>query len=143
MEAGIDYPGVSVVFFCHDGQGNFLMQKRGRNCRDEHGTWDIGSGRIELYAGTIGTLIKEISEEYSTLVLKHEFLGCRDIYRYHENKQTHWIGLDFKVLVDKSRVKNGEPHKFDEIGWFNLDNLPSPLHSQVLYFLEKYQNVLK
>jgi hypothetical protein len=33
-------------------------------------------------------------------------------------------------LVDPTKVKNNEPEKIDEIGWFSLDKLPSPLHSQ-------------
>jgi len=39
-------------------------------------------------------------------------------------------------------VANGEPHKFDEIGWFKLDNPPSPLHSQLPSALKKYQHIL-
>lgn len=37
MKNGIDYIGVGVVFFCHDGGGNFLMNKRSKNSRDEQG----------------------------------------------------------------------------------------------------------
>jgi hypothetical protein len=48
MEKGLDYTGISVVYFCHDGNGNFLMQKRGKNCRDENGRWDIGGGALEV-----------------------------------------------------------------------------------------------
>ena len=33
MEVGIDYTGISVVFLCHDNEGNFLMNKRSKNCR--------------------------------------------------------------------------------------------------------------
>ena len=47
------------------------------------------------------------------------------------NYQLDWLALDFKVLVDREKVKNGEPHKFEEIGWFKLDNLPTPMHSQI------------
>ena len=85
------------------------------------------------------TLNKEIKEEYCTDVIQSEFLGFRDVHRMHEGRKTHWIALDFKVLVDVNKVKNGEPHKFDEIGWFTLDALPQPLHSQFPFFLEKYK----
>jgi hypothetical protein len=47
--------------------------------------------------------------------------------------------LDFKVLVDKDKVHNAEPHKLDEVGWYRLDNLPAPLHSQFPSFLERYK----
>lgn len=143
MQAGGDYVGVSVVYFCHDGKGNFLMQKRGTNCRDEVGNWDIGAGQVDLPLSAEMVLREEIMQKYSTSVLQHEFLGYRDVYRHRNGKPAHWIALDFKVLVDKNRVKNGEPHKFDEIGWFTLDSLPSPVHPQLTDFIRRYGERLR
>ncbi len=142
MKKGVDYTGVAIVYFCHDGQGNFLMSKRSKNCRDEHGCWDQGGGGLEFDHDVIETLKKEIKEEYCTDVLDYEFLGYRDVHREHDGQKTHWVSLDFKVLVDRSKVKNGEPHKFDEIVWFRLDNLPEPLHSQTPTFLRNYKDKL-
>lgn len=142
MQKGTDFPGVSIVFFCHDEEGNFLLSKRSANCRDEHGTWDPGGGGLEVHDTVEDTIRKEIKEEYCADVLSHEFLGFRDVHREHGGKKTHWIALDFKVLIDKTQVKNGEPHKLEEVKWFRLETLPSPLHSQFPYFLEKYKEKL-
>lgn len=132
-----------MVYFCHDGKGNFLMHKRSAKARDEHGRWDIGAGSVEVHETVENTLRKEIREEYGTEVLGFEFLGFRDVHREHEGRPTHWVALDFKVLIDPSSVKNGEPHKFDEIGWFRLGSLPNePLHSQLPHFLKKYKERL-
>ena len=140
MQKGVDFIGVAVTYICHDGQGNILFQKRGQNTRDEQGKWDVGGGGVEIGETVENALKKEIKEEYSTDVLHFEFLGYRDVHREHNNIKTHWITLDFKVLVDREKVKNGEPHKFDEIGWFTLDKLPSPLHSQVGNQINLYKN---
>ena len=142
MKRGEDYTGVAVVYFCHDGKGNFLLNKRGVNCRDEHGTWDPGGGGIEFGDTVENSLRKEIKEEYCTDVIKYEFLGFRDLLRENNGKKTHWIALDFKVFVDRNKVGNGEPHKFDSVEWFTLDKLPSPLHSQFPTFLNLYKNKL-
>ncbi len=142
MKKGFDYTGVSISYFCHDGKGNFLMAKRSNNCRDEHGRWDQGGGGLEFGDTVLGTLKKEIQEEYCTDVLEYEFLGYRDVHREHEGRKTHWVALDFKVLVDRDKVKNGEPHKFDDLDWFTLDNLPEPLHSQFLNALTLYKDKL-
>ena len=64
MKKGEDYTGVSVVFFCHDGEGNWLLSKRSVNTRDEHGAWDPGGGGIEFGDSVEDTLGKEIKEEY-------------------------------------------------------------------------------
>ena len=142
MEKGINYVGVCIVYFCHDGEGNFLLSKRKETCRDEHGRWDPGGGGLEFGDSVDKTLRKEIKEEYCTDVLSHEFLGYRDVHRMHNGKKTHWIALDFKVHVDKNKVRNGEPHKFDEVKWFSLSRLPRPVHSQFPHFLELYKNRL-
>jgi ADP-ribose pyrophosphatase YjhB (NUDIX family) len=143
MQKGLDYTGVSVVYFCHDGKGNFLMQKRGKNCRDEHGRWDIGGGGVEFGVPIEENLKNEIKEEYSTEVLGYDFLGFRDVHRENNGKKTHWIALDFKVLVNPDMVKNGEPHKFDEVKWFTLNTLPSPIHFQLENFLKDYNKKLR
>ena len=143
MEKGVDYPGVCVVFYCHDGKGNFLMSKRNKNCRDEHGTWDPGGGGIEFGIPLEENLRKEIKEEYCTEVLNSEFLGIRDVHREHNGEKTHWIALDYKCLIDAVKVKNGEPHKFDEVKWFTLDSLPASLHSQWPEFVKLYEKKLR
>lgn len=142
MKKGEDFIGVAVVFLCHDGKGNILLSKRSANCRDEFGRWDPGGGALEFGDTVEETLRKEIEQEYCTTILAEEFLGFRDVHRTHEGKKTHWIALDFKVLVDRDKVKNGEPEKFDAVEWFRLDALPTPLHSQFPYFLKKYEGRL-
>jgi 8-oxo-dGTP pyrophosphatase MutT (NUDIX family) len=142
MRKGVDYIGNTVVFACHDGHGNYLLSKRSDKCRDEHGTWDPGGGGVELHDTIEQTLRKEVSEEYCADVLDFEFLGYRSVHRIHNGEPTHWISLDFKVLVDPGQVRNGEPHKLDDIRWFRLDALPKPLHSQYPHFLEKYKERL-
>lgn len=140
LKKGIDFVGVCVVFLCHDGKGNILMQKRGSKARDENGKWDIGAGGLEFGDSVEETLRKEIREEYCCEVIRYEFLGFREIYREHEGKNTHWVSLDFKVLVNPKQAKNGEPHKFDGIGWFIKEDLPQPNHSEIPLFFKKYQD---
>ncbi len=141
MKKGIDYIGNTVVFFCHDGKGRFLMGKRSKNARDEQGKWDIGGGGVELHDTVENTLKKEIKEEYCTDVLGFEMLGFRDVHRVHNGEPTHWIALDFKVLVNPDMVKIGEPHKLDSLEWFALDSMPGmeEFHSQWPEFLKLYK----
>lgn len=44
---------------------------------------------------------------------------------------SHWVAVVFAVELDASRAAIGEPHKFDALGWFDPDALPSPQHSQL------------
>ncbi len=143
MKKGEDYTGITVVFACHDGAGNYFLGKRSTACRDEHGTWDPGGGALEFGDTAEDTLHKEIKEEYCTDVLDLEFLGYRDVLREQGGKPTHWLALDFKVLIDRSKAGNGEPHKLEAVGWFTLGDLPRPFHSQFEKFLELHGEKLR
>lgn len=142
MRKGFDYPGVTICYLCHDGEENYLFAKRSEECRDEHGRWDCGAGGLDFGLTVEGTIEKEIKEEYSTNALAYEFLGYRDVHREHKGEPTHWISLDFLVLVERKLVAIGEPHKFTDIGWFRIDDLPSPIHSAFPLFLEQYNKRL-
>ena len=82
---------------------------------------------------------KEIKEEYCADVLDFEFLGYRDVHREHNGVKTHWIALDFKVRIDPTKIKNGEPHKFEEVKLFTLNTIPDNVHSQFPNFLSLYR----
>ena len=142
MKKGVDFTGVTVVFICHDGNGKYLLSKRTDKCRDEHGCWDPGAGGLKFNEHVEDTLKREIKEEYCTDIKGCDFLGFRDVHREHEGEKTHWIALDYRVEVDRSQVAIGEPDKCDELDWFTLDELPSPVHSQFPFFLKKYKDVL-
>ena len=140
MQKGIDYIGISVSYFCHDGKGNYLMQKRGQNCRDEQGRWDFGGGGLDFGMTIEDQLRAELKEEYCVTNYKEKFVGYNETFREFDGKKAHWVHFHFLVEVDPTEVKNGEPHKFDEIKWFRLDNLPSPLHSATLNDLKQFKD---
>lgn len=119
-----------------------LDGKKEQQARDENGRWDIGGGAVEFGDTIESTIKKEIIEEYCTEVLSYDFLGFRDVHRSHNGKNTHWVALDFKVLIDPSNVKIGEPDKFDDIGWFKLNKLPKNCHSQFPVFLDLHKDKL-
>ncbi len=142
MIKGIDCPGVAVIFFCHDGNGRYLLHKRSANARDEQGCWDVGGGSVEHGELLEDALRREIQEEYGAEIIDHEFLGFREVHRIVNGTPTHWIAFDFKVHIDPSRVSNGDPQKIDEIDWFEITSLPDPLHSQIPTALSNYMDKL-
>ena len=131
MKRGTDFIGVNVVFWCHDREGKVLMHMRSNKCRDEHGTWDCGGGSMEFGETFEEAVGREVMEEYGVLPLEIEYVCTKNVLREHEGTKTHWIKNVHWVLVDPSKVKIGEPEKMEDIGWFSLDNMPEPLHSQI------------
>lgn len=134
----ISFVGVITRFFCYDGAGNYFLAKRSERARDEQDRWDIGGGL--KWGVTAGDNVRrEVKEEYGTDPLQVEFLGYRDAFRNLPNGMpTHWLALDFLVIVDRKQVHIAEPGMFIDSGWFMLSALPAPLHSQLPMAFKKY-----
>ncbi|MFI7602006.1 NUDIX domain-containing protein [Actinoplanes sp. NPDC049681] len=128
----IRVPRVSCVFVCHDGAGRILLARRSAGARDEPGTWDTGAGALEFGESFEQAVAREVGEEYGTPPQEVAMLGVRNVVR----EDSHWVALVFAVRVDPAAVRIGEPHKFDELGWFHPDALPAPAHSQLAATLE-------
>ncbi len=131
LRRGIDYIGVNCVFWCHDGRGQVLMLKRSQKCRDEQGCWECGGGAMEFGETFEQAVRREVLEEYGTEPLEIEYIYSANVLREHNGQKTHWVKNLHWVLVDRQKVVNNEPDKAEEIAWFDLDNLPQPLHSQI------------
>ena len=126
MKQGIDYIGITCVFYCHDGKGNLLLHKRSQKCRDEKGRWDCGGGAMKFGESFEQTVRREVQEEYKSKIKKLKFVGINNVIRKNENKKTHWIAILFAAELDPKKVKIGVPEKMDEINWFkpNSDIVP-------------------
>jgi ADP-ribose pyrophosphatase YjhB (NUDIX family) len=131
LKRGVDFIGVTVPFVVHDGKGNVLLQKRSQNTRDEQGRWDVGGGSMEFGETFEEAVRREVREELCADAKKVTFLEVYNALRDNNGTQTHWIALVHCVQVDPAEVKIGEPERIDEIGWFKIDKLPSPLHSMM------------
>ena len=143
MQKGFDHIGVSVIPFCHDGNGNYLVSQRGEGCKDERGAWEpVGGGSVEQNESLEDAVRREIKEECGADVTHIEFMGFREVFRTIDGKQSHWIAFDFKVEIDPAHVSITEPEKCTELRWCTPAQIPEPQHSQFPLFLEKYKELL-
>jgi len=133
---GVNFIGVTVPFVVHDGKGKALLQKRSQNCRDEQGRWDVGGGAVEFGESFEAAVRREIQEELCADAKNIEFLAVFDAHRIANGKPTHWVAVAHAAKVDPKQVKIGDADRIDKIKWFNLNNLPSPLHSQIFRTLD-------
>lgn len=134
---GISFTGVTTVFACHDGKGKILLSKRSSKARDEQGRWEPGGGGLKHGQAVEANMNRELKEEYGVEPIHTEFLGYFDAFRETpEGLPTHWVAICFAVHIDPAHVRIGEPDMIDDYGWFDLDALPKPLHSQMRIFVD-------
>ncbi|HET8671488.1 MAG TPA: NUDIX domain-containing protein [Candidatus Saccharimonadales bacterium] len=140
---GVSFTGITTVFWCYDGRKIFLA-KRSKQARDEHGRWDPGAGGLKHGQTLEDNVCREVQEEYGTKPLCLDFIGYRDVFRQLEDgTPTHWLAMDFAAKVDPLQLHIQEPDMFDDSGWFRLDRLPDPLHSQFDTFLRLHGDTLR
>jgi 8-oxo-dGTP diphosphatase len=143
MKKGVDYIGVAVIPFLHDGMGRYLVGLRTDKCRDEHYTWEpLGGGGLKFGELLEDAVVREVGEETGAMPFDIEFLGKREVLREHEGNNTHWLAFDYRAQVNPDEVRIAEPDKCSEIRWCSIDEIPAPLHSQFPLFLEKYKDRL-
>jgi 8-oxo-dGTP diphosphatase len=128
----VSEPKVSCVFVCHDGRGRILLARRSAGARDEPGAWDCGAGALEFGESFEAAVAREVTEEYRAVPQEIVLVGVRNVLR----PDSHWVAIVFSVRIDPAATGIGEPHKFDELGWFAAGELPAPLHSQLAATLD-------
>ena len=142
MKPGVDYIGISTVFICHDGAGNFLLHKRSDKCRDEQRRWDFGGGQLRFGENLEECVLREVKEEYGVVGKIEKHFPAHSLLRENNGFKTHWLIVNFIVRVDRKKVEINNPEKMDEIGWFKINKLPRPLHSGAKFTIKKYKKII-
>jgi len=141
MKKGIDYTGIVVCNFRHNGKGEYVLGFRSDKSRDEHFTWEpTGSGGLKFGETIEDAVRREVMEELASEVKQIEFLGIHEALRDIDGQVTHWLYILNKVLVDDTMVKITEPEKCLKLEWFTIGNFPSPLMSQFPPLLERFKD---
>jgi len=145
MQKGVDYIGVGVGAVIINNDGKIFLSKRGRNVRNESGTWEFPGGGVEFGEKIEDTIQREMKEEYGIDIEIVELIGVNN-HLIPLEKQ-HWVSPCFLCKLKSGRPEILEPDKCDEIGWFDLDEILSfPLslvtQSNLEHIKNKYNNIL-
>jgi 8-oxo-dGTP pyrophosphatase MutT (NUDIX family) len=133
---GKSYVGVSTAVAIFNRRGEIFMAQRSKNARDEHGRWDVCGGGLKWGETIEDNMVREMYEEFGVRTKEPlHSIGVRQAFRTDQfGDKTHWICHDHIVVLPDEEAKIveiKETDMFDDCGWFDLDNLPSPLHSVI------------
>lgn len=137
MKKGIDYIGVSAGAIIFNDNGEIFLSKRSQNTKNERGCWETPGGSVEFGETLEGATKREIMEEYGAEIeIIEQWLSSDHII--HTEKQ-HWVATTFLAKFKSGQEpKIMEPDKCDEIGWFNLNELPTSLSLITQKNLQQY-----
>ncbi len=122
MKKGVDYIGVGAGAVIINGEDRFFLAKRGRGCRNERQKWEFPGGSVEFGESLEDALIREIREEYDFLV---EIESLLDVVNHIiPDEKQHWVSPTFVCRYKSGVPRIMEPHKCEQIGWFQLEQIP-------------------
>ena len=137
----MDYIGVSAGALIVNDKGKILLCKRSMKARNEKGKWEAPGGQVHFGETREAAIKREIKEELGIDIEIIRVLHTTD--EILERDKQHWVPTTFLVKVKRNQVlKILEPEKCDEIGWFSLDNLPSPISYITSLDLKEYKRHL-
>ncbi|HVQ43935.1 MAG TPA: NUDIX domain-containing protein [Candidatus Saccharimonadia bacterium] len=123
---GIDYIGVAAGAMIFNHNGELFLAKRSQNVKNERGCWETPGGGVEFGETLEEAARREILEEYGVEIEIVDTFPAVDHLIPAEGQ--HWVAVTFLATLKPDREPRiMEPEKCDEIGWFALDALPTPL----------------
>jgi 8-oxo-dGTP diphosphatase len=139
VRKGVDYIGVAAGAMIIDDEGKLFLAKRSQTVKNERGHWETPGGSVEFGETLEEAARREIREEFGVDIDVVDTFPAAD--HLIPNEHQHWVAVTFLARIRGSQVpKIMEPDKCDEIGWFALDALPSPLSIITRLDLKQYQD---
>ena len=125
IQPGKHCVGVGCGAFIFDNERNVLLIKRSADAKSEPGTWARPGGAVELGETVEEALSREMIEEVGLEIKNPKILDVTT----QTPPGANWVALGYiaTAVGDPLKATNKEPHKHDDLQWFSLDNLPSPL----------------
>lgn len=119
-------------------KNEILLMKRGAKAKNEAGWWSKPGGSVEYGEKASEMAIREIKEEVNLDIKITGLLPHTDHVIKREGQ--HWLAINFIGKIVGGELKNMEPHKCDEIKWFNLEYLPENIVQNTIEGIEFYKN---
>lgn len=121
-QPGIDFPGVGCGLVIRR-DGKVLLYKRVKS--PEAGHWSIVGGKVDHMEQALEAARREAEEESGLTIGDVRFL-CMSEQIIAADRQ-HWLSLIYLTDDVTGTAQLTEPDKLSDMGWFDVDDLPSPL----------------
>lgn len=125
FKPGKDYIGVGGGILIFDKKGRVLLMKRGAKSKNEAGWWSKPGGAVEYGEKARPAMQREIKEELDINVKIWGYLPHTDHIIKKDGQ--HWVAINYLASIKSGTPKIMEPHKCDEIVWFDPKKLPKKI----------------
>ena len=132
---------IPAVYLILERDNKILMLRR-FNTGYCDGQYSLVAGHVDAGESVTTTMIREAREEANIVV---ELSGLHMVHMMHRKSSVdaeERIDVFFKATTWQGEIKNCEPHKCDDLGWFAYNQLPKDTIDHVRFALEQsYQGI--
>jgi 8-oxo-dGTP diphosphatase len=111
-----------------------LMAKR--RGKFGNGTWGTFGGHLEFGESFEKCVKREAKEELGIEIGIKKLISLSNLI----DNEHHYVDMVFLVELIKGDPKILEPEKHEDLEWFDIDNLPSPLFISIEKAMEALKN---
>jgi len=105
------------------------------------GLYTFPSGKVNKNESFTQAAIRETFEEVNVNIKASDLSSVHIMFEKRENEDDNWIHHFFLATKWSGEVQNMEPHKCDDVQWFDVRNLPNSILPFVRDAIEKvYSN---
>lgn len=125
----------AVHLFLMDGKNILLLRRYNTGYRD--GFYSVIAGHLDGNETMKSAMKREAKEEAGISIDEKDLVFAHAMHRKSEEER-----LDFFFACHKwkGEIKNMEPHKCDELKWFELDKLPDNMVPYVKKAIENFEH---
>jgi 8-oxo-dGTP diphosphatase len=116
----------SVGALVFDGADRVLLSLRGAGARNEAHHWEFPGGSVAFGETLLAAVHRELHEEHGIEIEVDGGLLCV-VDHLLPNERQHWVAVAYMARHVGGTAEVREPDRCDDVGWFPLGDLPSPL----------------
>lgn len=125
-------PHVGIAVFVKNEEGKILMQRRTGSHGE--GTWSLPGGKLEFGESWETCAQRETKEEACIDIGNVTFMtATNDVFP----EGPHYVTIFMRAGHYEGKPTIGEPEKATKMGWFDWNELPTPLFSPLLTLKEQ------
>ena len=131
---------IPSVYLLLRSKGKILLLRRA-NTGYQDGTYSLIAGHLD--GDELGTegMIREAREEAGITVLAKDLRLVHTAHRLSRNQVgQERVDLFFEATKWEGKIVNNEPEKWDDLSWFDVDNLPHQMLPFIRLVIEDVEN---
>ena len=138
MKERMKLPVSAQLFLINEDK---ILLLRRYNTGYEDGNYSVVAGHIDGNESVANAMIREAKEEANIIISKEDLETVHVMHR----KKIRGEYIDYFFFCNKwnGEIKNVEPHKCDDLRWFNINKLPDNMVEYIRVAIEHYKNNIK